>query len=108
LKILSYEETTDLLAQLYGCEFSGKKNGRFRIARTTLANLAGRQNLEQPSVDQIRLWLSEKHGLLLIDMYDEFAIIKSSILRRYRKATNKALKDVLGISFESDVNDDDE
>ncbi len=108
VKMKTFEETADLLAQLYDRDFNGKRKGRFRIARTTFAMLAGRQNIEQLSVDQVRLWLSEKHGLMLIDMYDEIAIIKSSIFRRYRKATNGVLKDVLGISIESDEIDEDE
>jgi len=104
--MLSCDEISDLLAKLYDGEFNGKKKGRFRIARTTLAMLAGRQNIEQPSVDQLILWLSEKHGLLMIDLHDEFAILKCSLLRRYRKATNKVLEDVLGISYDSDTNDE--
>jgi hypothetical protein len=104
----TFEETADLLAQLYESDFNGKRKGRFRIARTTLAVLAGRQNIEQPSVEQIKLWLSEKHGYLLVDMHDELAILKSSILRRYRKATDRVIEDILGISFDSDSIDEDE
>ncbi|KAF0221110.1 MAG: hypothetical protein FD174_608 [Geobacteraceae bacterium] len=106
--MLTCEETSDLLAQLHGSDFNGKPNGRFRIGRKMLALLAGRQNIEQPTVDQIKLWLAEKHNLLIIDMHDELAIIKCSLPRRYRKATYKVLEDVLGISYESDANDDDE
>ena len=44
----------------------------------------------------------------MIDMYDEFAIIKSSILRRYRKATNNVVEDLLGIFHGIDEIEDDE
>lgn len=94
----TYEYTTDLLAKLYQADFNGKKIGRFRIARTTLAMLAGRHNIEQPTIDQIKLLLSEKHDLVLIDLHDEFAILKCSIPRRYRKATNRVVEDILGIT----------
>ena len=104
----SYEETSDQIAKLYESDFNGKKKGRFRIARTTLAILAGRRNIEQTSVNQIQLFLSEKHDLQMIDMYDEFAIIKSSILRRYRKATNNVVEDLLGIFHGIDEIEDDE
>lgn len=108
LRILTCEETSDLVAQLYNSEFNGKNNGRFRIARQELALLSGRENIEQSSVDQIVVWLSEKHGLLMIDMYDEFPVIKYSILRRYRKATRRVLEDILGVSYETDSGDEDE
>ena len=104
----SFEETADLLAKLYNSEFNGKKKGRFRIARSSLAITSDRKNIEQLSLDQIRIWLSEKHGLFFIDLHDEFVLIDSRIFRRYRKATDRILKDVLGITFESDEIDDDE
>lgn len=104
----SFEETAKLLAKLYDGDFSGKTKGRYRLDRKTLAILAGRQNIERPSVEQIALWLSEQHGLLLIDLHDEFAIIKCSIFRRYRKATNNVVEKALGITCEADEVDDDE
>ncbi len=106
--MLSHEETADRLNKLYNAEFSGKEKGRFRLDRKTLANLGGKQNIEQPSVDQITLWLSEKHDLLLIDLHDEFAILKCGLLRRYRKATNRAIEEILGISYDSDSTEEDE
>jgi hypothetical protein len=102
------EETADQLAQLYDGEFNGKKRGRFRIARSSLAMLSNRQYIEQTTVEQIKLLLSEKHGLLMIDLHDEFSFINSNILRRYRKATTKVLEDVLGFSCDSEVIDDEE
>lgn len=106
--MLSFEEISDLLAQLYECEFNGKPNGRFRITRPVLAKLSGREYIEQASIREVGRWLSEKHGLLMIDMHDEFPIIKCSILRRYRKATSRVLEEVLGVSSEFDSTDEEE
>jgi len=106
--LLSHEETADRLAELYSADFNGKKMGRFRLDRKTLAVLGGRQNIEQLSVTQISLWLAEKHDLLLIDLHDEFAILKCGLLRRYRKATVRVLEDILGISYESSASDEDD
>ena len=106
--MLSFEEIADLLSQLYESDFNGKNNGRFRIARPELAMLSGREYIERSSVKQIITWLAEKHGLLMIDMNDEFPIIKYSILRRYRKATSRVLEDVLGVSSEIESSDEDE
>jgi hypothetical protein len=104
----SFEETSDHLARLYDCDFNGKTKGRYRLDRNTLAILSGRQNIEQPSIEHLALWLSEKHDLLLIDLHDEFALIKCSIFRRYRKATSNVIEKVLGITCEVYENEDDE
>jgi len=108
MDILSYEKVADLLALLYKSEFNGKANGRFRIARAELAKLSGKKYIKQPSVDNISIWLAEKHGLLLIDLNDEFPIIKESIMRRYRKANNNVLREVLDISEETDSVDEED
>lgn len=108
MEILSYEKAADLLALLYKSEFNGKNNGRFRIARTELAKLSGRKYIKQPSVDGISVWLAEKHELLLIDLKDEFPVIKESIVRRYRKANSNVLREVLDISDEPESADDED
>lgn len=102
------EETADFICKLYSAEFSGKPHGRFRIANSELALLAGRQNIDHASVSEIRTILYEKHGLLLIDLRDEVAILKCRLLRRYRKASAKVIMDVLGIVDESSEIDDDD
>lgn len=108
MNTLSVEKISDLLDRLYKSTFNSKPNGRFRIARHDLAALSGRQNIEQHTINQLKTALSEKHGLFLIDLYDEFAIIKTSIFRRYRKATRNVFEEVLNISFDSDETDDDD
>ena len=94
----TFEEAADLIGKLYDSEFNGKPHGRFRLANSELALLAGRANIEQSTIDGIKTVLFEKHGLLLIDLRDEVAILKGRILRRYRKASNRIIADVLGIS----------
>lgn len=108
MKCSSVGESVDLVARLYESEFSGKPRGRLRITRATLAMATGRKNIEQFTVDQISMELSERHDLLLIDLHSEFAVLKASILRRYRKATDRVVKDILGIDGEDDTADDDE
>jgi hypothetical protein len=108
IKILPPDDVAELLARIYKCDFNGKPNGRFRVARIDLANLSGRHYIEQATVDQIKFWLSERHGLLLVDLHDEFSIIKTSILRKYRKATSRVIEDNLGISTEADTVDEDD
>ena len=106
--MLSTEQASDFLAKLYRSPFNGKPSGRYRIARGDLAKLIKRENIEQLTINEIGLWLSEKHGLHLIDMYDEFAIIKFSIFRRYRKASVGVFENVLDLSFDFDESYDDE
>jgi hypothetical protein len=108
MKCVSIGESVDLVARLYDTEFSGKPRGRLRIARATLAMATGRKNIEQFTVGQISLELSERHDLLFIDLHDEFAVLKTSILRRYRKATDRVVKEILGIDGDDDTADDDE
>ena len=102
------KEAADFINTLYSAEFSGKPHGRFRIANSELALLAGRQNISHSTVNDIRTILYEKHGLLLIDLRDEVAILKCRLLRRYRKASAKVITDVLGIIAESNETEDDE
>ncbi len=102
------EEAADFINTLYNVEFSGKPHGRFRIANSELALLAGRQNIDHSSVIGIKTILFEKHGLLLIDLRDEVAILKCRLLRRYRKASAKVITDVLGIVDESSETEDDD
>lgn len=102
------ETVADHINKLYNSEFNGKPNGRFRIANSELATLSGRQNISQDSVAVIQKILYEKYDLLLIDLREEVAIIKSGILRRYRKASEKVIEDLLGISpYSADLDDDD-
>ena len=102
------EETADSINTLYSADFSGKPHGRFRIANTELALLAGRQNVDNSSVAEIKTILFEKHGLLLIDLRDEVAILKCRLLRRYRKASAKVITDLLGIVDESGVTEEED
>lgn len=91
------EEAADFINTLYYAEFNGKPHGRFRIANSELALLAGRQNIDHSSVEVIKTVLFEKHGMILIDLRDEVSILKCRVLRRYRKASAKVITDVLGI-----------
>ncbi|MDD2542040.1 MAG: hypothetical protein PHH28_13480 [Desulfuromonadaceae bacterium] len=103
-----HEIAADALVKLYEAEFGSKPNGRYRVDRPTLATVYGRKNIEQRSIDQIALWLSEKYDFMLIDLHDEFAIIKQSIFRRYRKATNRFVEDYLGIQADDEDCNDEE
>jgi len=107
-KMRTLDAAADFVNKLYHAEFSGKPHGRFRIANTELALLAGRKNIDHSSVVGIQTILFEKYDLLLIDLRDEVAVLKSSILRRYRKASEKVLADVLGVADEfCDTDEDD-
>jgi hypothetical protein len=106
----SIEETGDLLAELYRRDFSGKKSGRFRIGRASLALLSGRKTLRQVTIEGIRDSLAEKHGLLLIDLSDEFPVIKEAIMRRYRKATDNVVQAFVADpeDFDVPIDEDDD
>lgn len=90
---LTFEEIADLLARLYGEEFGGKANGRFKITRNDLAVISGRSQIKQGAIDQISEYLSDEHGLQMIDLGDEFPIIKISILRKYRGVPSRLINE---------------
>jgi hypothetical protein len=88
----TFEEVADLLVELYEEDFGGKSKGRYKISRNDLAAISGRAQIKQGAVDQISELLADEHGLLMIDLGNEFPITKISILRNYRSVTAKLIK----------------
>ena len=85
------KETAAILADLYNVDFGGKAKGRFKISRKDLTLMAGRSRLQQPIIDDVIDELFEKYDLTMIDLSDEFPIISTSIIRRYRSVPSRLL-----------------
>lgn len=102
---LSFEEVAALLAKLYEEEFGGKAKGRFKISRKELAEIAGRAQLKQGAIDQICENLADDHGLLMIDLGDEFPVTKISILRKYRAVPSRLIAEYAAIPADDEDED---
>lgn len=103
---LESNEVADLLARLYREEFGGKANGRFKIARNDLAEISGRSYIKQTVIDQISDVLADKYDLLMIDLGDEFPIIKISIVRKYRGVPSRLVKEYAPTHADEEENED--
>lgn len=88
------ERVAKSLCELYGENFGGKPNGRYRIPRKLVAELGGRRRLYENDVRDLSRALFEE-GFVLVDMETFFVILSAKTFTNYRRANAEVIADCL-------------
>ncbi len=82
------------LVGLYELEFGGKQNGRYRISRKFLHQVAGRKKISDGFLSDIAEEVYEA-GFILVDLGAYVAVINQSLTRNYRHVTKNAVAEIM-------------
>ncbi len=82
------------LAQLYELAFGGKQNGRYRISRKFLHEIAGRRKISDDFLRDVAEEVFEA-GFILIDLGTYIAVLNQSLTNNYRHVTKNAVAEIL-------------
>ena len=93
-----------MLELLYDQRFGGKENGRFRISRKFLREIARRQRISDDFLDELADELFEL-GFVLINAETFLAVLNQRLLNGYRRATKAAIEQVQRAFLEEELAD---
>lgn len=82
------------LVGLYELEFGGKQNGRYRISRKFLHEVAGRRKISDEFLRDVAEEMFEA-GFILVDLGTYAAVMNRSLTSNYRHVTKNAVAEVL-------------
>lgn len=89
------EQMTNIVIEIYGSEFRGKKKGRFALTKEQIKEISGRSTLQDTIIDQLIDELYDQgYSMTYVDI-DLYSIIKRSILCKFRKPTKAALAEAI-------------
>ena len=86
----SVEEIVEILWDLHKKEFAGKSEGRYKISASGLRAITGRRRLEGSVIESI-IDEAYEQDLIVVELEDYFAVIKSSILEGYRNVPKRVI-----------------
>lgn len=90
IKNRSCDEVVEILWGLHRKQFAGKSEGRYRISRAGLRAITGRRRMEDSFIEEIINEAFEQ-DLIIVELEDEFAVIKRSILEGYRNVPKRVI-----------------
>jgi len=88
------EDMLYILLDIYRKEFGGKKKCRYQISRSQFRRLAGRRKLRDAFIEEVAEQCLE-NGLLLIIFEDNIAVIRTSVVRKYRSVPMDIIESVI-------------
>ncbi len=91
---VSVDAVIEILKEIGKSSFGGKPNGRFKISYQRMQQIAGVVVLS----DSFISFLSEhclRHGISITNLENEFAVLDSSILTRFRNVPQSVIEKIL-------------
>ncbi|NDR59736.1 hypothetical protein [Aliiruegeria sabulilitoris] len=90
-----YLRAAEILAELYGKEFGGKKNGRYRVSEKLMRMLLRRRRLYDSDIGALTRALIER-GFVLIDMDSFYVVMSANSFVNYRRVGDANIQQALG------------
>lgn len=101
------EEIALLIKRIYDREFGGKNRGRFKIARSTLRQLAQRRRLDDIAIEEIKDAALEL-GFIMADLGDYFAVVDHKVMMNYRPVPKSILREFMHADELSGTDEDED
>ncbi|SDL58949.1 hypothetical protein [Aliiruegeria lutimaris] len=89
-----YLRAADILSKLYGEEFGGKKNGRYRVSEKLMRLLLQRRRLYDSDISAVTRALIER-GFVLIDMDSFYVVMSANSFVNYRRVGDANIQNAL-------------